>query len=181
MYFYFVSTEIRNRDESSAFQTMLQCPSPSLSPRIFHVGGITGVTGRTQIIKMFYRACIDSISRSKDLSPRAYNSPLPSATMHFNLPRVSRVLGDSASDSRLDNSQSGRLFGGVFDLLAPAGRRPAEKRRTGDIRGEGEARDVRAGRVGGGNRVKSTGVEEGGREEQRSGWVTAHYVISTGS
>lgn len=97
--------------------------------------------------------------------------------MHFNLPRVSRVLGDSASNSRLDNS--GRLFGGVFDLLAPAGRRPGvEKRRTGDIRGE--ARDVGAEEEG--NRVKSTGVEGGGEGgTERSGWVTAHYVISTGS
>lgn len=86
-----------------------------------------------------------------------------------------RVTRDSTTRSR-----GGSL--GVFLICwLPRDDDRAEKRRTGDIRGEGEARDVRAGRVGGGNRVKSTGVEEGGREEQRSGWVTAHYVISTGS
>ena len=53
-----------------------------------------------------------------------------------------------------------------------------EKRRTGDIRGE--ARDVGAEEEG--NRVTSTGVEGGGEGgTERSGWVTAHYVISTGS
>lgn len=67
-------------------------------------------------------------------------------------------------------------------MLAPAGRRPGvEKRRTGDIRGRGRG-ERRRGGAEEGNRVKSTGVEGGGEGgTERSGWVTAHYVISTGS